>query len=106
MAKYVVFLTPIYLLLQFNNDYTIALKTGPSFQEDIKSQAFKVLQTKCNTCHATKKRQDIFTFKNMDSLSPEIYKQVFVKKKMPKGRKATLTTEESDALLAWINDKK
>ena len=72
-------------------------------QENRKSAAFKVLTTKCNVCHATKKRTEVFTLQNMDSLVSDIDKQVFIKKKMPKGRKVKLTNEESTALKAWIN---
>lgn len=72
-------------------------------QENRKSAAFKILTTKCNVCHATKKRTDVFTLQNMDSLAADINKQVFIKKKMPKGRKVKLTNEESTALKAWIN---
>ncbi|WP_413979961.1 hypothetical protein [Maribacter sp. 2307UL18-2] len=72
-------------------------------QEQIKSQAFTVLRTKCNVCHATKKRTDIFTISNMDSLAADIQKQVFVKKKMPKGRKIKLTEKETQNLRHWLD---
>lgn len=72
-------------------------------QKDKKSAAFQVLATKCNICHATKKRTDIFTLENMDTLAPDIWKQVFVKKKMPKGRKVKLTENESKALRIWLD---
>ncbi len=74
-----------------------------SFQDEYKAFALKVLQVKCNTCHATKKRTDIFTLENMDSLASHIHKQVFIKKKMPKGKKVKLTEEESKALQDWLN---
>jgi len=71
-------------------------------QTSPKAIAFGVLQTKCNICHATKKKTDIFTLENMDSLAADIHKQVFVKKKMPKGRKVKLTEEETNALKRWF----
>jgi uncharacterized membrane protein len=74
-----------------------------SDQEDLKANAFKVLTTQCNVCHATKKRQDIFTFGNMDSLASDINKQVFLKKKMPKGRKNKLSEQETLALKNWLS---
>ncbi len=77
--------------------------TKNSFQDEYKSFAFKVLQVKCNTCHATKKRTNIFTLENMDSLASNIQNQVFVKKKMPKGKKVQLTEEESRLLKDWLN---
>ena len=73
------------------------------FQDNGKTKAYGVLQKKCNTCHATKKRTDIFTLENMDSLATNIHEQVFVKKKMPKGRKAKLTEEESKSLQEWLD---
>jgi len=55
-------------------------------------------------CHATKKHTDIFTLKNMNSLAIEINRQVFVKRKIPKGRKTKLTEEEEELQLeVWPN---
>lgn len=73
-----------------------------SKQNSVQKDAFEVLQNKCNVCHATKKRVDIFTYQNMDSLAEQIHQQVFVKKKMPKGRKVKLTTTEEQHLKSWI----
>lgn len=73
------------------------------FQTDAKDRAFAVLRTKCNSCHATKKRTDVFTLENMDSLAADIHKQVFVKRKMPKGRKTKLTEEETRRLEVWLD---
>lgn len=73
-----------------------------STQLQTKDKAFIVLQTKCNFCHAVKKRTDVFTRENMDSLAVEINTQVFIKRKMPKGRKVTLTHEEEKHLKDWI----
>lgn len=71
-------------------------------QEYLRVEAFTVLQEKCNTCHSTKKKTDIFTLVNMDSLAPDIHKQVFIKKKMPKGRKVKLTEDETQHLKVWL----
>ena len=73
-------------------------------QNDMKQQAYMVLQDKCNVCHATKKKTDIFTLDNMDSLAPDIHKQVFIKRKMPKGRKIRLTETETQQLQVWLED--
>lgn len=53
-------------------------------------------------CHATKKKTDIFKLANIDSLARDIQKQVFVKRKMPKGRKVKLTEEEMATLMEWV----
>ncbi|MFX0558312.1 hypothetical protein ACOCEA_16040 [Maribacter sp. CXY002] len=68
-----------------------------------KTAAYYVLTNKCNICHAAKKRQSIFTLHNMDSLSEAINLQVFIKKKMPKGKKNKLTLEDERQLKAWLN---
>ncbi|WP_281542852.1 hypothetical protein [Maribacter aestuarii] len=71
-------------------------------QTSPQEQAFEVLKIKCNTCHATKRKTDIFTKANMDSFAVDIHKQVFVKQKMPKGRKVKLTEEELETLERWL----
>jgi len=73
------------------------------YQDDKRVEAFTVLQEKCNACHATKRKTDIFTLVNMDSLAADIHKQVFVKKKMPKGRKVKLTAAETQHLKVWLD---
>jgi uncharacterized membrane protein len=42
----------------------------------------------------------------MDTWANDIYKQVFVKKRMPKGKKIKLTTMEHQDLLTWISTTK
>jgi len=74
-----------------------------SQQEEIKQKAFKVLVNKCNSCHATKRNRKIFTLENMGSLSEDINTQVFVKEKMPKGKKNELTTDEKELLKRWLS---
>jgi len=68
-----------------------------------KGEAYTVLNNKCNSCHKKKNRKRIFTLNNMDKMSKDIYKQVFIKKRMPKGKAAKLTQEEYRALLTWIS---
>ncbi len=98
--KFAIFLLVILLVISNkNNDEAL----GAIIQKDYKSIAFEVLQEKCNFCHAAKKRTDIFTLNNMDSLAFEVNKQVFVKKKMPKGKKTKLSEEESKALKDWLD---
>ncbi len=80
------------------NDYTTY-----AAQTDAKEEAFTVLRNKCNACHGTKKRTEIFSMDNMNSLAIEINKQVFVEGKMPKGRKVKLTEEETRRLEVWLD---
>ncbi|TXB63182.1 hypothetical protein [Phaeodactylibacter luteus] len=64
--------------------------------------AFEVLEAKCNPCHLEDKPRRVFTQENMGQYAGSIYKQVFVKAKMPKGDEVKLTPEESKALRTWL----
>lgn len=77
--------------------------SNKSFQEtDLRVEAHKILVTKCNDCHQNKNRYNVYTLENMDSFGVDIYKQVFIKKRMPKGKKNNLTQEEYDQLEEWL----
>ena len=52
----------------------------------VRDNALKVLTEKCNVCHRRQNPRKVFTESNMDGLAPAIYKQVFVKKRMPRGK--------------------
>ena len=85
--------------LRHMNSYTTV-----SEQDSFKKNAFNVLDKKCNVCHVSKKRVQNFTLQNMDSLAKEINKQVFVKKKMPKGNKIALSVEDIETLKLWLRN--
>ena len=74
--------------------------------DDISTKALEVLQTKCNVCHVKQNPRKVFTPENMDGFAPKIYKQVFIKKRMPRGKKIKLTDEEYQILLTWITSTK
>ena len=69
---------------------------------DLKIAAFQILETKCNVCHEKKNPRRVFNLENMSDLAPKIHKQVFIKKRMPKGNKIRLTKEEYDTLKYWL----
>jgi uncharacterized membrane protein len=69
-------------------------------------KAFQILDYKCNVCHRKRNKRRVFTSENMDTWAHDIYKQVFVKKRMPKGDKIKLTTNEYQELLTWISSTK
>jgi uncharacterized membrane protein len=71
--------------------------------EDAKSAALKVLQLKCNTCHVRQNPSKVFTPSNMSKLAPKINEQVFVKKRMPRGKR--LTNEDYTTLQTWLNNQ-
>ncbi|MDF4204239.1 hypothetical protein PXD56_14790 [Maribacter sp. SA7] len=79
---------------------TLAITDNQS--KTIKQEAYLVLNTKCNFCHSVKKNRTVFSLENMDGFSKAIANQVFIKKKMPKGRKNKLSTLEEEQLLNWI----
>jgi uncharacterized membrane protein len=69
--------------------------------DDVKSSALEVLQTRCNTCHVRQNPGKVFTADNMNTLASKINQQVFVKKRMPRGKR--LTNEEYTMLQNWLN---
>lgn len=75
-----------------------AQKTGT-----VKELALQVLKTKCNHCHRTRNPDRVFNATNMDRHQTKIYQQVFIFRRMPKG-KIRLTEAESQALLGWIEN--
>lgn len=80
-------------------NYSKVLMTG------LKEQAFEILDKKCNVCHRKQNPFKVFSLKNMNKHAPKIYQQVFVKRKMPKGDKIKLTTEEYQLLKNWLKSQ-
>lgn len=71
-----------------------------------KQRAFSILTNKCNVCHKNRNRKRVFTEENMTPWADDVYKQVFIKKRMPKGKKIKLTSQEYQDLLTWISSTK
>lgn len=70
--------------------------------ETLKTQAYQVLDSKCNVCHRKQNPFMIFSPKNMDRRASKIYEQVIVKNRMPKGNEIKLTSEEYSLLKNWL----
>lgn len=87
--------------LQIKTETTF-IEIGPQ-QNSLKTKAFNILKNKCNICHATKRRIQLFTLNNMDSLKAEINTQVFIKRKMPKGKRNQLSKQEEMNLKNWLS---
>lgn len=68
-------------------------------------RAFAVLQNQCNVCHKTQNPSKIFTIENMNGFVKKINRQVFVWKRMPKGKKNNLTTTEKRLLKTWLENQ-
>ncbi|MEZ5018283.1 MAG: hypothetical protein R2800_14585 [Flavipsychrobacter sp.] len=96
----------VFLLSSFrateNSQYTtppdyVAKTTGSP-----KLAALTVLRAKCNVCHKKQNKKKVFTLDNMNTLAPKINRQVFIKKRMPKGKDITLTQQEYAILKTWL----
>jgi len=91
------FITIIILSFTFFTNQNFVEKNS-----NLKTEAFKILNTKCNVCHKKKNRNRVFTIDNMDKNAKRIYRQVFVWKRMPKGKDIKLTNEEYHQLKNWL----
>jgi len=72
-------------------------------EESQKYIAFDVLNEKCNKCHKVRNPSKVFTLENMNEYAVKINEQVFVLKRMPKGRRTKLDSIEYGALTDWLN---
>lgn len=70
---------------------------------ELKDKAFEILETSCNYCHDKRNPSKVFSAENMSTYSNDIYVQVFVKKRMPKGRNNSLSPDDQKVLLRWIS---
>ncbi len=75
-------------------------------ETSFKDKAFSILETKCNLCHKTRNKRILFTKLNMGNWAEDVYKQVFIKKRMPKGKTIKLSNDDYQQLLTWITSLK
>jgi len=66
----------------------------------------RILEEKCNVCHQTKNPSKIFTKVNIRHNAKKINRQVFVWRRMPKGKEIKLTDQEEQILKTWIQSQK
>jgi uncharacterized membrane protein len=92
------------LLISIPGAFFLNTQAGHA-HDDPKKAALTVLEQKCNVCHRINNPGRVFTIDNMEGLAPKIYKQVFVKRRMPKGNTIRLTEEESEVLKNWVETK-
>lgn len=74
--------------------------TGP-----LREAAYRILDTKCNSCHRKRNPFMVFKPKNMDRRASRIYRAVYLQKRMPKANGTPLTLAESDTLRQWLGTK-
>jgi len=96
----IIIFTFLAAFVSLNDSYALV----PKGKLTAKQKAYTVLKKKCNSCHVTDKPKVIFTLKNMDRYAKKIRRQVFLKKKMPKGTKHNLTAKEKSDLKMWVTD--
>jgi uncharacterized membrane protein len=89
-----------------HNKEQAELHTSNYLIRNPREKAFQILENKCNVCHRKRNKRRVFTTENMDAWANDIYKQVFVKRRMPKGKKIKLTSMEHQDLLTWISSTK
>lgn len=92
---------PISELSLSQKDQSLVLKVN----DELQRQAFKILDGKCNVCHRKKNPLMVFSLKNMAKRASKIYKQVFVKRRMPKGNEIQLTSKEYATLEKWLHSQ-
>ena len=74
-------------------------------KEQLKSEAFQILDEKCNSCHRKQNPFMVFSLKNMEKRAVKIHQQVIVKRQMPKGDEVKLTQEEYSHLKKWLDSQ-
>lgn len=99
--KNLVLLTSSFVML------TSAVEKPPdtSVTDPLRQAAFQILNTKCNVCHRKQNPFMVFKQGNIDKRASRIYNAVFVTRRMPKGERISLTTEEYAQLKAWLATK-
>lgn len=78
--------------------YTMSKREGP-----IKAKAYKFLTNERNVCLSKRNISRVFAKENMNGWSTDVHTQVFIKKRMPYGKKMKHTSEDYQDLLTWIS---
>ena len=98
----IIYLFLIILGVESSLQSASAATNSPDYSDSTKSIAFNILNQKCNVCHRKQNKRRVFNRQNMTPWAKDIYEQVFVKKRMPRGRKIKLSETEYQQLLNWI----
>ncbi len=108
LSKSIAILFGIAIILSFQlpEDQKVEILKSSQKVVDLRLEALQILKTKCNVCHEKKNPRRVFNLENMSDLAPKIYKQVFVKRRMPKGNEIQLSDKEYNTLKQWLLTKK
>lgn len=71
-------------------------------KEELKKEALKILELKCNFCHKKQNPFMVFKEKNMEKRASKINQMVFIERRMPKGGEIKLSKEEYTQLKNWL----
>lgn len=93
----------VFLLLLFSLMIGVVYSQKSSDKLKLKNEAYNVLDKSCNYCHLKRNPSKVFSIENMSEYANDIYVQVFVKKRMPKGRNNALRIDDEKALMRWIS---
>ena len=85
--------------LNSKESYIPIIKSNPA----LKLEVFEILNSKCNVCHRWQNPFMVFKLKNMENRAKKINRMVFIERRMPKGNKIKLTSEEYTRLKNWLS---
>ncbi|MEO1655831.1 MAG: hypothetical protein AAFU64_19980 [Bacteroidota bacterium] len=74
--------------------------------DDQKKEVFSILDAECQVDHRKEKPFMVFSKKKRERRAPKMHKQVFVKRRMPKGNQIRLTEQEYATFSEWLNTLK
>ncbi|MBL0741086.1 hypothetical protein [Chryseolinea lacunae] len=100
--KYILLLSTMVSLMHVSVEAAGPLGRQAGRIDDVKARALTVLEQKCNVCHVRNNPRKVFTPATMELHAERIYKQVFVKRRMPKGDAIRLSAQEEATLLQWL----
>jgi uncharacterized membrane protein len=107
MNKSIIFLITALIVISGIAAMSVEIQAASSKSWDVastplKTEAFNILENKCNVCHRKQNPFMVFNLKNMEKRAKKINKNVFELQRMPKGDEIKLTSEERETLKNWI----
>jgi len=103
MVKYLII---IFLAIGFQLNGQVNHNSSSTKIPDSNFEVLQLLKQKCNACHKADSPEYVFTQENMETFARKINRQVFVWKRMPKGKEVKLTKSEKVILKEWIRSLK
>lgn len=76
------------------------------YDDQLKKEAFQILNPKCNVCHCDQNPVLVFKENNMTRRAEKIYRTVYVEQRMPKGNEIRFTRAEYTQVDKWLRTQK